>query len=169
MCAWNAARYRLRARLFDSDFRGDRRHALGLIVLAWLFAGQFRSDAVTSHNPLRPLRLPLVSSRTSLGALYSIGEPREIGEQWGKRDVPADPIAMVVLKTARPRARALCLMRAMALTTVLSCLMWAGFIPPMRLCQGADFQCRRGFKYHLTQNLLLHSVRSFFRECGTDE
>ena len=130
----------------------------GLVVLAWLFTGQFRQTAAAVRTNRVAAFACLWFLAHLLGAVYSIGELREIGRTVGKAAIfLLIPVAVVIMKDPRDRERALyAFMAAMALTAVLSWLRWAGVIPadapPLK---SAIFSAGVVFKYHLTQNLLL--------------
>jgi O-antigen ligase len=130
----------------------------GAIVLAWLLTAQFRQTAETIRtNPVAAFACVWFLAHV-LGAIYSIGDAREIQRTVSKAAMfLLIPIGVTLMKKPADRDRALyAFMAAIALTTLLSCLRGAGVIPAdAPLLKGAVFSAAVVFKYHLTQNLLL--------------
>jgi O-antigen ligase len=130
----------------------------GLIVLAWLLTAQFRQTAESIRtNPVAAFACVWFLAHL-LGAIYSIGDAREIQRTVSKSAMfLLIPIGATLMKQSADRDRALyAFMAAIALTTILSWLRGAGVIPAdAPLLKGAVFSAGVVFKYHLTQNLLL--------------
>jgi O-antigen ligase len=129
-----------------------------LILLSWLIAARFRETvSVVRGNPVAAMACAWLAIHV-LAGLYSIGEPHDIERMIGKAATfLLIPIAAVIINSDRTRERALdAFLIAIAVTLVLSCLRWAGAIPPdAPLLKSGTFSASVVFKYHLTQSLLL--------------
>jgi O-antigen ligase len=128
------------------------------IVLAWLAAGRFRETVrAVRENPVAAMACVWLAVH-ALGALYSIGEARDVLRVLQKAATfLLVPIAVAMLVTARDRERArAALMWAIGLTIILSTLRWLGVIPAdAPLLRETVFSATVVFKFQLTQNLLV--------------
>jgi O-antigen ligase len=129
-----------------------------VIVLSWLVAARFRDTArVVRDDPVAAIAC-LWFAAHALGALWSIGEERDVLRVVSKSAMfLLVPIAIAVLREPRHRAWALdAFICAIGLTAVLSSLRWLGAIPEdVPFLKSTSFSASVVFKYHLTQNLLV--------------
>jgi O-antigen ligase len=129
-----------------------------VIVLAWLAAARFQETArAIRENPAAAIACIWLAVH-ALGALYSIGESRDVVRALDKAAIfLLVPIAVVTLVNPRDRQWALAaFMWAIGLTVVLSTLRWQGLIPDdMPFLKESRISPSVVFKYHLTQNLLV--------------
>jgi O-antigen ligase len=130
----------------------------GVIVLSWLAAGRFHETArAVRANPVALFACAWFFVHL-LGALYSIGELRDIAGAVRKAAMfLLIPIAVAIMHDPRDRQRAFwAFIAAIALTAVLATLRAAELVPretPLLLIP--DLSPTVVFKYHQTQSQLL--------------
>jgi O-antigen ligase len=129
-----------------------------VIVLAWLAAARFQETVrAIRENPAAAIACIWLAVH-ALGALYSIGESRDVVRVLNKAAIfLLVPIAVVMLVNPRDRQWALAaFMWAIGLTVVLSTLRWRGLLPDdMPFLKESRISPSVVFKFHLTQNLLV--------------
>lgn len=145
-----------------------------VIVLSWLAAARFQETMrAIRENPAAAIACIWLAVH-ALGALYSIGETRDILRALDKATIfLLVPIAVVMLVKATDRQRALAaFMWAIGLTVVLSTLRWKGLLPEeLPFLKENKISPSVVFKFHLTQSLLVAFGAFLFavkaRQAGT--
>jgi O-antigen ligase len=137
---------------------------IALFVAGWLLSGRLRHVAAALRsNPVALMAIVWFAAH-AVGALYSIGEARDVARALAKAATfLLVPLAVTVLTEPRDRERALyAFMAALALTVVLSWARWGGVLPAdAPLLKSTVTSAAVVFKYHLTQNFLL-AIGAFF-------
>ena len=129
---------------------------LGLILAAWLASGNYRHKVAVALNNRVAVASLILFCLLILGITYSDAGYRDGLHSLGKYlDLAFIPIFVDLFRDERERRLAwLAFATALALTIVLSMLIWAGLLPDNPLTVG-NRQIPDVFKRYLTQSIFL--------------
>ncbi|MHB8773138.1 MAG: O-antigen ligase family protein [Syntrophales bacterium] len=127
------------------------------ILALWLAGGRLREKiSAVGHNPIVVPSL-LLFAMYIVGLLYGDAAPREaLGSLSKAANLLYIPILLFFFREERTRRRALAgFLAAMALTIVISYLLWMGIMPPLDLFHITPDDAYTPFKHRITHGFLM--------------